>query len=168
MPTVDHLTYQAKLRISFTITAVVCVLDFALKIWAQNNLPAYNKYFFILSEPHSPFLTYTTNPNLTAGLPFNPLIVVGVIAIFLSTFIFAYHSRGLLPILACGLVWAIILANGLERILTGVGIDYLGFILPFNLGVVCIVNLADLAGLTGMLLLFFCTLRPTRFGALRF
>jgi lipoprotein signal peptidase len=161
---VDHLTYHGKLKISFAIAAAVCLVDFGLKIWAQNNLAPYNDHFFTRSGMYSPFLAYVTNVNFTPGSPFNPLIIVGVIALFAATFVVAYRSQGFLPILACGLMWAIILDNGLERALTGVGIDYLGFILPFNFTVICIVNLADLAGIAGMLILFLCALRPSRFG----
>ena len=164
MPNVDQLTYRAKLKISFAIASAVCALDFGLKIWAQKSLPPYDSHFFSHSGVYSPFLAYVTHVNFTPGTPFNPLIIIGVTALFAATFVVAYRSQGFLPILACGLMWAIILDNGLERALTGVGIDYLGFVLPLNFTVICIVNLADLAGIAGMLILFLCALRPSRFG----
>ena len=152
-------------RLKFTgfILVMTLGLDWASKFWASQVLPAFQLSNFDRSAPSGPFLAWTVNQNLSGGLSaLRPLTGLLLVAMLLVSYLFVNWGRGILPLAGIGLIWGAIIGNGLERIVAGGGIDFLGLALPDQSFIVA--NLADLTGCLGLLCLVLVTIRPSRYG----
>jgi lipoprotein signal peptidase len=149
-------------RLKFTGLVILLSLglDWVSKFWAVQVLPSLQAADF--NRPGL-FLSWTVNQNLSGGLSaLRPLTVLILLAMLAVSYLFVNWGRGPLPLTGIGLIWAAIFGNGLERMVTGGGIDFLGLALPDQNFIVA--NVADLAALLGLLCLTLLTIRPSRYG----
>jgi lipoprotein signal peptidase len=150
-------------RLKFTalVFLVTLGLDWGSKLWAVQTLPALQLNALGNSGPF--FLAWGINQNLSGGLSaLRPLTGLLLVAMLGVGYLFVNWGRGPLPLAGIGFIWAAIVGNGLERLVTGGGIDFLGLALPNQTLIVA--NLADLIALLGILCLILATFLPSRYG----
>jgi signal peptidase II len=135
---------MGKIKFLFLLTAIVIIVDHALKYFAKSSLAP-------------SFLKYTVNTgaafSLLSGLGFTKilLICVSIIILLVVGFFYFKHHKSFLLAIALILIFAGTLSNLIDRVFLGHVIDYIP--VPF-LGIKGLTfNLADVANISGVVLL---------------